>query len=255
MSDHCPTDLEKVTPTLTRLAVLAAMKRELAPLKRRHLPGLDLIETGMGVEHLEQRLRTELQERGTGAILGIGLAGALSERLRVGDLVIGRQVLGASRLTSSDSLHSLANEVHLQGAAIHSGTVLTVDHMVCSAREKETLASAMDERFVACVDMESWGIARLCSDLRIPFLIVRAISDGFNEDLPLDLNRFRRADGNLDLPRIIAGALHRPRSIGGLWRLRSQANLCAQRLAEFVEGLLLAMGNEVPGRAGFRPAS
>jgi len=175
------------------------------------------------------------------ALLGIGLAGALSSALQVGDLVIGQEVLGPSRLTPSPRLLSLARDVKVGGAAVYAGTVVTVDEMACSAKTKQLLASAMVDQPIACVDMESWAIARLCSHLQIPFLIVRSISDRFDEDLPLDFNCYRRADGNLDFPRVVGAALVRPRSIGGLWRLRGHTKLCAGRLVQFVERMLLAI--------------
>lgn len=121
------------------------------------------------------------------------------------------------------------------------GTVITVDELVCSADAKQRLASAMVERPVACVDMESWAIARFCAPLQIPFLIVRAISDAFDEDLPLDFNRYRRTDGRLDLAGIIGSALIHPWLIGGLWNLGCHARLCTRRLVQFVEQMLLAM--------------
>jgi nucleoside phosphorylase len=217
------------------------MRMELVQLQRRSRDGLALIETGIGVENVERRLHAQLQGGEADAILGIGLAGALSETLKVGDLVIGQEVSGPSRLTPSPRLLSLAREVRIEGAAIYSGRVVTVNQLVCSVKAKQVLASAMVEQTVACVDMESWAIARFCSDLQIPFLIVRSISDRFDEDLPLDLNRYRRADGNLDFPRIVGAALVRPRSIGGFWKLRGHARLCTQRLVQFVERMLLAI--------------
>ena len=99
----------------------------------------------------------------------------------------------------------------------------------------------MVEQAVACVDTESWAIARFCSHLQIPYLIVRSVSDRFDEDLPLDFNRYRRADGDLDPLRIVGAALIRPRLIGGLWNLGRHARLCTRRLVQFVERMIPAI--------------
>lgn len=241
MIDAQPTPETDLTQEITPLAVVAAMRMELAPLQRRSRDGLLLIETGIGVENVERRLHAQLQGRAAEALLGIGLAGALSSALQVGDLVIGQEVLGPSRLTPSPRLLSLARDIEVGGAAVYAGTVVTVNEMACSAKTKQLLASAMVDQPIACVDMESWAIARLCSHLQIPFLIVRSISDRFDEDLPLDFNCYRRADGNLDFPRVVGAALIRPRSTAGLWRLRGHTKLCAGRLVQFVERMLLAI--------------
>jgi len=214
------------------------MRRELAPLECRSRDNLLLIETGVGVENVERRLHARLQGAGVGAVLGIGLAGSLSPVLKVSDLVLGQEVLGSSRLTPSPQLLSLAKEVRIEGTAIFPGTVLTVNDMVCTAKGKRRLASRVEQP-IACVDMESWAVARFCTSLQIPFLIVRSISDGFDEDLPLNFSRHRRADGNLDFVRIGASALIRPRSLGGLWRLGRRARLCTRHLAQFVEQMIL----------------
>jgi adenosylhomocysteine nucleosidase len=223
------------------LAAVAAMGMELAPLRSLSSDGLLLVETGIGVENVERTLHAQLKGKAPAAILGIGLAGALSSALQVGDLVIGREVFGPSRLVPSPRLLSLAREVKIADAAIYAGTVVTINEMACSADSKQLLASAMTNQPVACVDMESWAIARSCSHLQIPFLAVRSISDRFDEDLPLDFNCYRRADGNLDFFKIICAALVRPRSVGGLWRLRGHAKLCTRRLVQFVERMLLAI--------------
>lgn len=231
---------DQPAPKRSPFAVVAAMKMEVARLQRRAGDRLHLITTGIGVENVERSLHAHLQAKRAEAVLGIGLAGALSPVLRVGDLVIGQEVWGPSRLTSSPELLSLAREARLEGNAIYPGTVITVNEPVRWAGAKQRLASTMVERPVACVDMESWAIARFCAGLQIPFLIVRAISDAFDEELPLDFNRYRRSDGRLDLPGIVGAALIHPWLIGGLWNLGCHARLCTRRLVQFVEQMLLA---------------
>ncbi len=224
------------------------MRMELAPLQRRCHDRLLLIETGIGADNVVRSLQAQLQGKSAEAVLGIGLAGALSSGLRVGDLVIGQEIWGPSRLTPSSQLLSLAGELCVDDSAIYPGAVISVNELICSTDAKRRLASTMVGRSVACVDMESWTIARFCSHFQIPFLIVRSISDAFDEDLPLDFNHYRRADGNLDVLRIVVAALIHPRLIGGLWTLGCHARLCTRRLVQFVERMLLVLqeGNNQP---------
>jgi adenosylhomocysteine nucleosidase len=221
------------------LVVVAAMKMELSPLRRRALANLVMVETGIGVPNAECKLLDLLSQTTVRAVIGIGLAGALSPELKIGDLVVGKEVWGPSQLASSFQLVSVSKEVMLEGATIHMGTVITMNEMICSARKKEILANTLINSPIGCVDMESWGIARICDQHKIPYLVVRAISDGYDEDLPLDFNRYRRVDGNLNLFKLGVAALASPGLIADLYRLRRRGQLCAQRLAEFVEKLVL----------------
>ena len=87
--------------------------------------------------------------------------------------------------------------------------------------------------------MESWAVARVCQESGIPYVIVRCISDVLSEDLPLDFNRFRLPNGNLDDRRIVISALMHPSCIWGLWKLARQLTFCTRKLAEFVDQFAL----------------
>ncbi|HEY9233277.1 MAG TPA: hypothetical protein VIS78_14085, partial [Blastocatellia bacterium] len=75
-------------------------------------------------------------------------------------------------------------------------------------------------------------------ELQMPYLIVRAISDAFNEDLPVDFNRCRDRDGRVSPRKVVQAALARPRAFKGLMALSRRADLCAGNLAAFIRQLL-----------------
>jgi adenosylhomocysteine nucleosidase len=86
--------------------------------------------------------------------------------------------------------------------------------------------------------MESEAIARACSEYRVPFLIVRCITDRLDENLPLDFNRCRKSNGNINAAKVLWAALLRPDSLKGLRELRMRSQSCADKLALFVRELL-----------------
>jgi hypothetical protein len=86
--------------------------------------------------------------------------------------------------------------------------------------------------------MESAAIAAVCAELQLPYLVVRAISDTFDEDLPVDFNRCRDRDGRVNPRRVMQAALFRPRAFKGLIELKRRADLCASNLAAFIRQLL-----------------
>ena len=216
-------------------AVVAALQQELAPLKRRFQHDLVLIETGMGCENADRSLRARLREQHVAAVLGIGLAGALSSSLEIGDLVIGQEVWGRTRITPPASLVKAARETLSNDSGIHLGSVITVNKMVCTTEGKRQLATSLGVDQLGCVDMESWAVARVCEEIGIPYLIVRCISDVLSEDLPLDFNRFCLPDGNLDIRRIMRSAFLHPSKLQGLWKFARRLTLCTSRLAEFAD--------------------
>lgn len=225
------------------LLVVAALARELAPLVREARADVALIETGEGIRNSERAVRSWLDQRAACAVLGIGFAGALSPSLAVGDLVIARSVRGADRagesFISSPVLLSAAGQVRIEG--MHFGAAITVDEIVGEASAKRRLATLLARDEIGCVDMESSAIARACGERKLPFLIVRSITDLLDEDLPLDFNRCRTVDGRVSAQRVIRAALARPRSFKGLLELKRRSDQCAERLAAFVRQLLCSI--------------
>jgi len=219
-------------------AVVAALPQELAPLRRISHQNCSLIVTGMGIENADRNLRAHLREKEFAGVFGIGLAGALTPSLRIGDLVIGQEVHGESIHHADAQLLDAAGKIRLSETGINFGTIVTVNEIVCTAWRKRQLAEKAHSCKLSCVDMESWAFSRVCAENDIPCLNIRCISDLLEEDLPLDFNRFRKPDGNLGLLSIAMAALIRPRVIGGLWKMRSNAQFCAHQLACFVTQVL-----------------
>lgn len=220
-------------------AVVAALKRELAPLRRQVHRNLVLIETGEGTENAERRVRSWLQHRKVRAVFGIGFAGALSPSLHVGDLVVARDGHEAWQAPPSPELLSAAAQVRVAPLTIRFGTIITADEIVCEAKGKRALALTLAANDIGCVDMESSAVAQVCAEHRLPFLIVRCILDELDEDLPLDFNRCRNPDGRVSSTKVLKAALLHPSSLKGLWELRRRSRWCAERLALFIQQLLL----------------
>jgi len=219
-------------------AVVAAMKRELAPLRRRCFPRLQLIETGIGQRNADRVVRQPLDQKSVHAVIHVGLAGALSPLLQVGDLVIGKEVHGTSSFEPSPTLLAAALQIRLDGVRAYTGTVITQDEILFRGADKQRLALEHPLNAVGCVDMESAAIAAACSERQIPFLVVRSISDRLDEDLPLDFNCFHDRNGNLMIGKLLASSALHPASLPGLVELRRRTRLCAEHLARFVEQLV-----------------
>ncbi|MEP7363035.1 MAG: hypothetical protein ABI972_07260 [Acidobacteriota bacterium] len=158
---------------------------------------LALLAAGRAVAHVRPHL-----------LISAGYCGALAPHLRIGDIVACRQAEG------------------------QPGEILGVDQIVTSAADK---LRAFKQTTAAAVDMESHALARFAHERNIPFRIIRAVSDEAHEDLGLDLNRARDADGRIRDLSVLQLALLRPWSgLPALIRLASNASFASQKLGDFL---------------------
>lgn len=218
------------------ILVVAALSYELKQLRRDAHSRLALLETGEGVANAERQLDAWLERRTAHAVLSMGFAGALSSALQVGDLVVAKSVHGAATAPDRDLL-AAASRVRLN-PPVRFGTALTSDVILWQTTEKHTLARSLAADEIGFVDMESTAIAGVCARRDVPFLIVRSITDLFDEDLPLDFNLCRDRDGRVSPGKVMKAALLKPGAITGLLELRKRSELCADRMADFVRKLL-----------------
>ena len=170
-----------------------------------------LIANGPGPRLVERALE---QKHHVDRILSIGFCGALDPALRIGDIVISGEVPAGL------------------GASFVQGDVISVDRVAFTAREKCDLRRATG---AAVVEMESAAVAQKAREWDVPFGCVRVVSDIAGEDLPLDFNRYRDADGRFERSRIALAALGRPfTALPGLIRLDRHCRMAAERLGEFL---------------------
>ena len=142
------------------------------------------------------------------AIIFSWVAGALNENLEIGDVVISRdciqhdldvQALGFSRGTipythygvfnADDRLRTIASQVRLSGRKIMEGRILTGDQFMTEKETKRRKYLTEDLRGDA-IEMEVGAVATVCTLNRVPFLVVRTITDKADGTAPQDFNRF-----------------------------------------------------------------
>jgi adenosylhomocysteine nucleosidase len=240
-----------MSPADPPVLVLTAIREELSPLLRRVArfssdriggqpvyctrwrdPCLIMAATGDGTPRAESRARQLADHFRPTGLLGIGMAGALSPSLSPLDLVASARVRnGSDALPPPDSL--LLTIACSAGAL--PGTLLTVSAPLASASQKRALAeSAMAPGEIAAVDMDSAGWARGAASAGVPFVVVRAISDAIDDELPEYLPRCVGPEGGIRRTAVLARAVARPATIPNLVRLRRRAAACGEKLADFV---------------------
>ncbi len=166
-------------------------------------------------------------------VFGAGVGGALTPGLSVGDIVASARILDAEGEAPPPS-RKLLETVHA-ATGIRAGTLLTLDRPAVSAAEKAKLAASTGAPAVC--DMESAAWARAAAAAGVPYLVLRAVSDTAEEDLPRYLARCMNAGGGISRAAVTLQALLHPTTIPDLLRMRRRVAACAEGLAELLATL------------------
>lgn len=199
-----------------------------------------LIQTGIGPDQARSATQQILESESWDVIISTGFAGALNSS-PIGSLVIGQEVLlgqPADLLSDSDPQRIVCHpdwikaslSIQLMDAyPLQCGRFVTTDRVLTQASQKQILGKRTG---AVAIDMESGAIGQVAQQHGLPFLIVRAISDGVNEDLPVDFNLFLKPFGWVGGVRYV---LSTPRCWKGLFRLYRNSKQAGLQLSRFFE--------------------
>lgn len=243
------------------VAVLAATEQEIAPLRERvkvagevadgprryqrgTLRGVPVVlaVTGEGKRNADLVTKRVVQLCAPTRILGLGLGGALSPKIRAEEILISSEVMEGGSVLAWPDLQWL--DVADLPVEHDRGRLVTVDEILSTpAMKREWWGKTMRDQPAAC-DMESACFARVATAYQIPYLVVRAISDTAEETLPHFLEDCRTQDGRLDHRQVFWKAFWRPSSWSALYRLNGRLKRCARRLADVAEQLVAAVDRD-----------
>jgi adenosylhomocysteine nucleosidase len=126
---------------------------------------IQLMHTGVGERTARERLARFLQDQEFEFLLSTGFAGALTEELVVGDLLVAKNFSTLELSAISSSLSDLR---------ICVADLVTLPALIDSTDERNTVARSTG---AAAVDMETEFIARACAKHGMPLLSLRIITD------------------------------------------------------------------------------
>ena len=162
---------------------------------------------GMGRVRAEAAA-TRLLNSGASALVSWGIAGGLDPSLEPGTVVVPEVVLGSE----GGLLHVDAEWRDRLLARINDrvptslGSVLHADEVVALPKDKRELYERWQ---AAAVDMESAGVARVADDAGVPWLVLRAVADTADRELPMAVTRVSDDSGRLRLGAVF-GLVFRP---------------------------------------------
>lgn len=229
---------EEIRPVQDRLQKRSAFRLGRYRAIRGVIAGKTVVTmaTGDGGTRARQGLNDLLSNLEARVVLAIGIAGGLSEDLGVGDVV------AAGRVFSPESEVPAPDSMWLDRAqqldAVTLGSIYSHSEIAIDPVAKRSLWEQAGREPAQVVDLETASYARTASAAAVPYVALRAVSDSFDEALPLDFNRFRKPDGSSDRGRILRYVLIHPSIVPELMQLRERLRHCARRLAELVEEIL-----------------
>lgn len=201
---------------------------------------------GMGGVAAAKAARS-LVEGGASALMSFGLAGALDPSLSAGSIVLPREVISAhgARYATTEAWREQLHRALAGQRPVAVGALLTRLQPIGRIADK---ARAFCETGAAAVDMESFGIAEVAADHRLPFVAVRVIVDTAADALPRAVVAASHGD-RLSILRLVGGLAAAPLDVVALIRLARRYRVAVRSLASLVRADLLA-----PLAAGVRVA-
>ena len=207
-----------------------------------------LIQTGVGIQNALTAGGDVLGASQWDLAISSGFAGALIPTC-IGALVLPNTVvlkpldtaecLGLSSFPCSVEYHRIVSQViEVNQPNLVSGVLVTVPWIVWSVSEKRAIAETFQ---ASALDMESAGIAEKATEQKIPFLVIRTVSDLKDENLPEEFNLF------LSPSTWVQGTwriISQPAHWAQVFRLRQQMKVASRQLTSFFDTFFLYLGQQ-----------
>lgn len=208
-----------------KIAIIGAMQEEITPIlelfgeHRTHQKGgntfyeinykdkdIFIAYSRIGKVHSAITATTMITYFGCERVIFSGVAGSLSDELKVGDLLLATELcqhdvdisafghpLGfipesSLYMKTDEGLNALAKEVaKRKGIALKEGIIASGDQFIHSLEKKQFIA----QNFKAlCVEMEGASVGVVCQNFAIPFCVFRSISDNADGSADISFDEF-----------------------------------------------------------------
>ena len=198
------TALGKILPGAEKVKAQAGMEFLVGELNGQKVVG---VQAGIGKVSAAVCAQVMIDRFSPDAIINVGVAGALNPELHVADIVISSDVaqhdMDTTFFGDEPGFISVINKIYFEAdekmkqAADQAaealqiphriGRVVTGDQFVANAEKKEWLVKQFQGD---CTEMEGGAIAQACYMNEVPFVIIRAISDGASDGAPMQYDEF-----------------------------------------------------------------
>ena len=206
-------------------------------------PSIRIAPVGVGAHLCGSRWAVLLEGLPPPLVVSAGVCAGLDPRLGPADIVIPDRVLGPTGELFPVDLSAYRAVAARAGA--RAALLVTTREVVATAAAKATLRAASG---AAAADMESAFILARAAASGYPALVVRAVSDGATEQLPLELVRLVTPAGGVRLARALALVSTRPALVPAAIALGRRTHRALRAVAPVLAAL--AAGQEALPLAG-----
>lgn len=173
-----------------------------------------LVKSGVGKVFGALTSQILISEFRAEKIIFTGLAGSIKKELKIGDIVVGERCvqydLDASELGfkigqipytdyrffyGDKKMIDVALKTKIDDTKIKKGVILTGD-MFQSKKEKGKHKNIFEELNGDCLEMEGAAVAQVCTLNKVPFCIIRIISDNADDGALSDFEKFKNIVAN-----------------------------------------------------------
>ncbi len=162
-----------------------------------------VVKSGIGKVNAAICAQILILKFGSTHVINTGIAGAMDKRLRILDTVISTECVyhdadttffGDAPCTIPDMpTYFYADKDLIESALsyqppkfkLYSGRIASGDQFICTKEGKEKIEHDCNPM---CVEMEGCAVAHTCFVNKVPFLIIRSISDNADENVSVDYN-------------------------------------------------------------------
>jgi len=199
-----------------------------------------VFQSGIGPQKAYETSQAVLSLESWDFMVSSGFAGALVP-CSIGTIVVGEDVMmdeatgitnpvGQSPIVCDNILRKQAWQVACSiDRGSQSGHIVCLPRILGTGAEKKALAA---RTHAVALDMESASLGYVAHTQQIPFIIVRTISDLFDEDLPIDFNLFLHPR---DWTKGVSMILRNPSSLIHIFHLRKQVMQASRSLTLFIQ--------------------
>jgi adenosylhomocysteine/aminodeoxyfutalosine nucleosidase len=161
-----------------------------------------------------------IEKFGCDRLLFSGVAGAISDDLKIGDLIIAEGLCqhdlditafghpfgyvpeGEICIATDTGLRQVAKEVaRKKGLSLKEGIIATGDQFVADPERKDWIGKTFN---ADALEMEGASVAVVCHALKVPFFILRAISDSADMDASFNFDTFLESSAKVSADFILS---------------------------------------------------
>jgi hopanoid-associated phosphorylase len=213
------------------LLAVTGMRREAKLLHRR----CDVVVAGSDNSTLASKIEIAIT-RGARGILSFGICGALSPELEIGSVVVGAEIVCRDERRQPDEVWT---DILTSTCDAATGVVAGSDSVLLTETAKAALH--LDTGAIAA-DMESHIVARVAAERRLPFAVLRAVSDDAHHALPPAAAFALNTEGRVDYSAVMLSLIDDPSQINALIRTARDTSTAMKALLRCLELLGPSLG-------------